>query len=151
MTIEQILNGTNSVPTDELKNRFLEKTIRSEIQGRMSSMPSDFLNQIENAIMRIADGTIVKSYCRPVAVGEAYCSVQPELTEQDKTDLIKGLKKICEDQLENYKNSLDYIFGNSSKSSEPAQQPAEKKVEIKIEAKPEVAASVDTQPNYFGY
>lgn len=147
MTIEQILNGTNSVPTDELKNRFLEKTIRSEIQGRMSSAPSDFLNQIENAIMKIADGTIVRNYCHPVAVGEVDSSVQLELSEQDKADLIKSLRKVCEDQLENYKNNLDYIFGNSSKPSE--QQPAEKKVEIEI--KPEAAASVVTKPNYFEY
>lgn len=146
MTIEQILNGTSNVPTDELKNRFLEKTIRSGIQSRISRIPSDYLENIERVVMSIADGTVVNGYCRQVCMGETP-KPQIALSEEDKMELIKGLKQICVNQIENYKNNLDYIFGNSSKTSEPVQQPVEKKVEVEIEAKP----AETNQPTYFGY
>lgn len=146
MTIEQILNGTNSVPVDELKNRFLAKSIRSGITSRVEGAKQCFMENIERAVMRIADNSII-SYYGPSYVGEQERQ-QLTLSDEDKVELIKGLKEIAFKQLSAYKNSIDYVFGNEKTevSEKPAQSEPEKKVEVEIEA-----PAVQAVKQMFGY
>lgn len=144
MTIEQLLSG-NNVPANELKNRFLVKSIKTNIVRSLQDFPSQLLDKVEKLIVRVADGSICKNdyCCMGANTPEATTMVLPE---ELKPELIKAIKETALKQLDEYKRMVDTIFSDSSKVSKPVKHPVEKKVEIEIEAKPIVSA-----PDYFGY
>lgn len=141
MTIEQLLNG-NSIPVDELKNRFLVKSIKTNISRSLQEFPSQIISKVESLLVKVADGSICKN---------DYCCVGPnmdnnssmDIPDELKPELIKAIKEVALKQLEEYKRVVDSIF-NDSKASE--EKPEEKKIEIEVETKPVVS-----KPEYFGY
>lgn len=140
MTIEQLLSG-NSIPVDELKNRFLVKSIKTNISRSLQEFPSQIISKVESLLVKVADGSICKNdYC---CAGPNMDNNSMEIPDELKPELIKAIKEAALKQLEEYKRVVDSIFSDSKVSEE---KPEEKKVEIEIEAKPAVS-----KPEYFGY
>ena len=148
MTIEQILGSTNSA--EELKNRFLAKSLSSRFTTTFNNVKSNFLENVQRNAVSIADGSIITNGC---LCSREESENQPEFSDEDKKELFAALKSASLNALEIYKKYLDGIFGNEEtkeeqKSSEDEQDEQPKKVEIELTSTP-----VQSQPQitYFGY
>jgi len=145
MTIEQILGSTNSA--EELKNRFLIKSVKSRASNVFNAMSMRFMEDVQRIAMGIADSSLATD-------GMTCCckcdseenSEKIQFSEEEKVELFKALKVAAENALELYKKTIDYTFGDKT---EKVEQP---KVEIEVTSTPvqEKEASVQTN-NYFGY
>lgn len=139
MTIEQILNNTNSA--EELKNKFLARITKTRLVSSLSRAKTDFLENIQRTLNSIADGTITCSYC-PNPDEEVK---QSAFSEEDKKELFQAVKAAALNALEVYKKSLDCIFKNDNPdNSKEEEQPQKTEIEF-------VATPVQEQLNYFGY
>lgn len=134
MTIEQILNNTNSA--EELKNKFLARITKARLVSSFSRAKTDFLENIQRTLNSITDGTITCSYCPNPDEKQAVFS------EEDKKELFQAVKAAALNALEVYKKSLDCIFKNDNSKEE--EQPQKTEIEF-------VSTPVQEQLNYFGY
>ena len=152
MTIEQILGSTN--PAEELKNRFLSKSLKLRVASIFSNISIRFIEEVQRAAVSIADSSLATNgltcccKCDSEESSEE-SSEKIQFSEEDKVELFKALKEASFNALEIYKKTLDCIFrDDTGKKEEIQQQP---KIEIEVTSTPAQEASVQTNKNYFGY